>query len=45
VSSESKWGVVLRHFSHRPASYLSVEGGSMQGKMELAEALDTTGIV
>jgi hypothetical protein len=24
-------------------SYLSVEGGGMQGKVELAEALDTTG--
>jgi hypothetical protein len=32
-------------FSHRPASYLSVEGGGMQGKVELAEPLGTTGVV
>ena len=32
-------------FFSQAASYLSVEGGGMQGKVELAEALDTTGVV
>jgi hypothetical protein len=32
-------------FFSQAASYLSVEGGGMQGKVELAEALGTTGIV
>jgi hypothetical protein len=34
-----------RAFFSQAASYLSVEGGGMQGKVELAEALDTTGVV
>jgi hypothetical protein len=32
-------------FLSQAASYLSVEGGGIQGKVELAEALDTTGVV
>jgi hypothetical protein len=32
-------------FFSQAASYLSVEGGSMQGKVEIAEASDTTGVV
>jgi hypothetical protein len=32
---------VLRHFSLRAASYLSMEGGGLQRKVELAEALGT----
>jgi hypothetical protein len=32
-------------FFSQAAPYLSVEGGGIQEKMELAEALDTTGIV
>ena len=32
-------------FFSQAASYLSVEGGGMQGKVELAEALGTTGVV
>jgi hypothetical protein len=32
-------------FFSQAASYLSVEGGGMQGKVELVEALDTTGVV
>ena len=31
-------------FFSQAASYLSVEGGGMQGKVELAEALGTTGV-
>jgi hypothetical protein len=45
VSSESKWGGRAEAFFSQAASYLSMEGGSIQGKMELAEALDTTGVV
>jgi hypothetical protein len=45
VSSESKRAVALRHFFSQTASYLSVERGGMQGNVELAEALDTTGVV
>ena len=46
VSSESKRAVTLRHFSHRPhRNYLSLWRGGMQGKVELAEALGTTGVV
>jgi hypothetical protein len=44
VSSESKWAVALRHFS-QAASYLSIERGGIQGKVKLAEALGTTGVV
>jgi len=32
-------------FFSQAASYLSVKGGGMQGKVELAEALGTTGAV
>jgi hypothetical protein len=32
-------------FFSQAASYLSVEGGGVQGKVELAETLDTTGVV
>jgi hypothetical protein len=32
-------------FFSQAAPYLSVEGGAMQGKVEPAEALDTTGVV
>jgi hypothetical protein len=44
VSSESKRAVALRYFS-QAASYLSVEGGGMRRKVELAEALGMTGVV
>ena len=42
VSSESKRAVALRHFSHRPRRIFRWRG--MQGKVELAEALGTTGV-
>jgi hypothetical protein len=41
ASSESKQTVALGYFS----SYLSVERESMQGKVKLTEASDTTGVV
>jgi hypothetical protein len=45
VSSESKRAVVLRYFSHRPRRIFRWREGGMQGKVELAEALGTTGVV
>jgi hypothetical protein len=40
-----KMGGRAEAFFSQAASYLSVEGGGMQGKVELAQALGTTGAV
>jgi hypothetical protein len=49
VSNESKRGVALRHFLTGRAVFFGGGGeggvGGMQGKVELAEALDKTGVV
>jgi hypothetical protein len=45
VSNESKGGGRAEAFFSQAAPHLSVEGGGIQGKVKLAEAIDTTGVV